>query len=221
MVLDSIPLFRLYFPPPPLIEFQVDKTYIQIGAAATLSWFDHEASYVWFGRRLTGINLQTGIETLNIDPGLDSQLVVKPAANTRYTFTVSQCRGQFSKSLEVDVYTPQPLPQIPEASWIYATNCAADYNTVRIWLFDKTPGVGQWTEAGQIPSQYPGLGNPCPDPNNAPFQIQLQDGHVYEIKAVWEKAGCTGNFDDTSDCIPAWIPVIKGKAGGPVWPWNI
>ena len=67
------------------------------------------------------------------------------------------------------------------ASRVDIWNCHTEHRTVRIWTNDLTAGTG-WQEKQSLAPQHDSSGM-CPA-DAPPFQIHLEDGHVYLIGAV-------------------------------------
>jgi|GEM_PF-2817765 hypothetical protein len=93
-------------------------------------------------------------------------------------------------------------------------NCEPDQHRLYYWVADAT--LGTRDSKGPVDAMYSEAGS-CPDANDAPFTIDLTDGHIFEIVAVDPaRLLCEGRNDPTIlGCIVQRY-TLRGNAKGGV-----
>jgi hypothetical protein len=108
----------------------------------------------------------------------------------------------------------QPAPQKPVDGLrqVNLFNCDPDQRRLYYWVGDATEGTKD--SNAPIDAMYSETGF-CPDPNDAPFTLNLTDGHLYDVVAVDPVGiGCEGRNDPTIlGCIKQQF-AFKGSANG-------
>ena len=122
------------------------------------------------------------------------------------------------KSFKITMQDGSPMPTTGR-SRINLYNCHTDRRTLRIWTNDLTAGTG-WQEDGSLDHQYDGSG--CPAAGITPYQVELEDGHTYLIRAI-DPGGltCSGNNPEEGGCIRFELAAVLGDDTGPVETFTI
>jgi PKD repeat protein len=147
---------------------------------------------------------QGGIAHTYWQPGVhDVRLTVENAGGesvmTRHNYVTVEAR-------------PSPPVQGNSEVWIY--NCSSEHHSLSIWLRDATAATS-WERQGTLPPQWDATFGYCPAEGAAPMKLPLQDGHVYEIKAV-DPIWCNGEDDpNIGSCTKAEAWAL-GDSDGPI-----
>jgi hypothetical protein len=97
-------------------------------------------------------------------------------------------------------------------SKIIIFNCNTSKREVHVWLFDRN--LQRWDNKGSIQQQYD-EGGFCPGVGEEPFEIDLEDGHAYDLVCVdTGLIGCGVNDPTVQACQRSSIVEIVGKKDG-------
>lgn len=104
---------------------------------------------------------------------------------------------------------PATEPTVPTASKLLLYNCHTDRRSVHVWVYDFTAGTRE--ERTTLSHHYDSTGS-CPAAGIEPFELELQEGHVYQVVAVDPgNVGCGLNDPEVVAC-QRWSMVCKGDS---------
>src|SRR5690606_26345922 len=97
-----------------------------------------------------------------------------------------------------------------ERALIY--NCDPDQHRFHYWIGDMT--AGSTDTEGPVDAMYSETGF-CPDPAGEPYELELDDGHQYQVVAVDPEAvGCEGRNDPSIVACAKHAFALAGAANG-------
>jgi hypothetical protein len=107
----------------------------------------------------------------------------------------------------------KPAPPPPKGpSKIVLHNCTADRRVLNIWLYDATANTQN--ELGSMDDEYDDSGT-CPGQDSSGFEVDLTDGHSYQLIAVdVNLIGC-GVDDPTVAACQKWSMTFVADKNGP------
>jgi hypothetical protein len=137
--------------------------------------------------------------------------------------TVSARQGLCDQWREGDGENVVPAPATPEPvpggfSKVVVANCHTAQQTLSVWTIDHTTGAVEKVDS--LDHNYDEWGS-CPAAGE-PLEVELEDGHLYEVVFVDPDAPQCGGQDDpmNASCRRGSLPIL-GNASGPAFHWQV